>query len=365
MMLNACEHFIQQRTKNKLELNARGHFPILFSLLDRQTKTHQKPRATWQEQDWSYDVIDKTLEKIDGKSFLVFDAERLSFRKYFFPLAPGEKKKSVPIMSGAVIPCSGQSRTGGKVSTDFVGSFCLYHFDFHGMHMCYLQSALSASHEVCITPQNYKGTLIGFALYKSVKYVWTRHEDIFYAPHRDLTPTEQADCLLYALLDGKNNTATTTVEIKGEKFILQNWFNPFDEAKFDWSKLSKIGKSALSELMNYCENLVRWRTLQTPYGNNKGNGIWMGLYQYRTTYDTVNKTYKKKFGKDYPNLDLYGFSYPDSFKQAIENLRQRIEALAIDLCLSAGKEITRTRDTFLEQSQRQPNLTENGATESP
>jgi len=76
------------------------------------------------------------------------------------------------------------------------------------------------------------------------------------------------------------------------------------------------------------------------------------LYQYRTSYDAVNKTYKKKFGKDYPNRDLYSIPYPDSFKAAIEELRQRVEALAIDLCLTAGKEITRTRDTFLEQSQR-------------
>jgi hypothetical protein len=143
------------------------------------------------------------------------------------------------------------------------------------------------------------------------------------------------------------------VKTETDKFILPNWFNPFDETKFDWSKLSKIGKNALSELTHYCENVVKWKTLQTPYGNNKGNGVWMGLYQYRTSYEMVNKTYKKKFGKDYPNRDLYGIPYPDSFKQAIENLRQRVEALAIDLCLTAGKETTRTGNTFLVQSQRQ------------
>ena len=230
--------------------------------------------------------------------------------------------------------------------------FVLYHLDFHGAHMCYLQSGLSASHEVCVTQQNFKSTLTSFALYKSVKYDWTKHEDIFYAPYRNLTQKEIADCLLYALLDGKNNTATTTVEIKGEKFFLQNWFNPFDETKFDWTHLSKTGQQAFAELTHYCENIVQWKTLQTPYGNNKGKGVWLGLYQYRTSYDAVNKTYKKKFGKDYPNQDLFGIPYPGSFKQAIEDLRQRVEALAVDLCLTAGKEITRTRDTFLEPLQR-------------
>ena len=92
--------------------------------------------------------------------------------------------------------------------------------------------------------------------------------------------------------------------------------------------------------------------MQTPYGNNKGSGVWLGLYRYRTSYEMVNKTYKKKFGVDYPNQDLYGIPYPDSFKAAIEALKQRVEALAIELCLTAGKEITRTRDTFLESSQR-------------
>ncbi|GHT09638.1 hypothetical protein FACS1894170_00490 [Planctomycetales bacterium] len=51
---------------------------------------------------------------------------------------------------------------------------------------------------------------------------------------------------------------------------------------------------------------MQWWSLQTPYGNNKGQGVWLGLYQYRTSYETVNKTYKKKFGVDYPSQDLYG-----------------------------------------------------------
>jgi len=178
-------------------------------------------------------------------------------------------------------------------------------------------------------------------------------------PDRDLTPVEICDCMLFALLHDSNTTAYTTVKTETDMFVLQNWFNPFDEMKFDWSDLSEIGTQAFAELTHYCESIVKWRTLQTPYGNNKGNGVWLGLYQYRTSYDTVNKTYKKKFGKDYPNRDLYGIAYPDRFKSAIEALRQRVEALAIDLCLTAGKEITRTRDTFLEQSQRQPNLSEN------
>jgi hypothetical protein len=275
----------------------------------------------------------------------------LTFRDYFFPLDTAEKKKKLPIMASALVRTDGISRITGNVSSHFIGSIKLAAFDFHGQNMCFLQSSLPTSHEVCITMQNYKSVLTGFALYKSIKYDWTKHEDIFYAPYRNLTKMEIADCLLYALLDSKNNTATTTVKIKGEKFFLQNWFNPFDPEKFDWAHLSKTGKQAFDELQKYCENMVQWKTLQTPYGNNKGEGVWLGLYQYRTSYETVNKTYKKKFGKDYPNRDLYGISYPDSFRQAIEDLRKRIEALAVDLCLTADKEIMRTRDTFLEQAQ--------------
>ena len=349
-MLNASEHFIQQRTKNKLELKAHGSFPILFSLLDRLTKTLQKTTATWKEQDWTYNEIDKFVKNVNSKTFSAFDAERLSFRNYFFPLDTGEKKRKIPIMASALVRTGGASRITGNVSLNFIGSVKIASVDFQDKQKSFFQSSLPTSHEVCITTANYASVLTGFALYKSVKYDWTKHDEIFYAPYRNLTKKEIADCLLYALLDSKNNTATTTVEIKGEKFFLHNWFNPFDAEKFDWSHLSKIGKQALAELTHYCENFVQWKTLQTPYGNNKGNGVWMGLYQYRTSYDTVNKTYKKKFGKDYPNRDLFGIPYPESFKHAIENLRQRIEALAIDLCLTAGKEVTRTRDTFLESN---------------
>jgi hypothetical protein len=164
-----------------------------------------------------------------------------------------------------------------------------------------------------------------------------------------LTDTEVADCILYALLCPSNNTATTRVNDN----MLFNWFNPFDKKKFDsfgergWL-FSEVGQVAFHELLNYCNKVVNWKKLDTPYGL----GVWLGLYQYRTSYETVSKTYKKKFGKDYSNQDLYGIPYPDSFKQAIEFLRQRVEALAIDLCLTAGKEITRTRDTFSNMTQQ-------------
>ena len=353
-MLNAGEHFVLQRTKNNLELKAHGHFPILFSLLDRLTKT----KITWEEQDWTYSTIDKHSREDGSKTFSPFDADKAGFREYFFPVVHGERTKQFPVMGSAAIPSSGQSRETVKAPFNCVGSIRGKIHDFQNQQLCFLSSGLPISHEIIITPENYTGFLVGFALFKSVKYHWHRHEDICYAPYRNLTKKEIADCLLYALLDNKNNTATTTVEIKREKFFLQNWFNPFDKTKFDWTHLSKVGKKALEELTKYCENNVHWKTLQTPYGNNKGNGVWLGLYQYRTSYETVNKTYKEKFGKDYPNRDLYGIPYPDSFKQAIENLRRRVEALAIELCLTAGKEVTRTRDTFLEQMQQQRRLPE-------
>ena len=332
-MLNASEHFVQQRTKEKLELKARGKFTILFSLLDRLSKS----KIMWEEQVWTYDELDSQA-RYNGKkkTFPVYNKERLSLRDYFFSLDTDPKIKKVPIMSAATVPTTGESRRFANVSSAFIGSIKIASLDFQDQPKSFLQSSLPTSHELCITTHNYRSILAGYALYQSVKFDWRNDADIFYAPHRNLTKKEVADCLLYALLDSKNNTATTTVEIKGEKFFLQNWFDPFDAEKFDWSHLSKVGKKALEELTNYCENHVQWKTLQTPYGNNKGSGVWMGLYQYRTSYDSVNKTYKKKFDKDYPNRDLYGIPYPDSFKQAIEELRQRVEALAIDLCLTAG-----------------------------
>jgi len=345
-MLKASEHFIQQRTKNKLELNVHGNFPILFSLLDRLTKS----KTTWKEQDWTYSIIDKNIKEDGTKTFTVFDADKTGLREYFFPVVNGERTKPFPIMSAAVIPSLGQSRKTVKAPANCIGSIFGKIHDFQSQQLCYLTSGLPISHEIILTPDNYHRLLIGFALFKSVKYHWHIHEDICYAPYRNLTKKEIADCLLYALLDSKNNAATTTVEIKGEKFFLQNWFNPFDAEKFDWAHLSKVGKKALEALTHYCENIVQWKTLQTPYGNNKGNGVWLGLYQYRTSYDSVNKTYRKKFEQDYPNRDLYGIPYPLSLKQAIEELRRQVESLAIELCLTAGKEVTRTQDTFGEQS---------------
>ncbi|GHT16136.1 hypothetical protein FACS1894170_13590 [Planctomycetales bacterium] len=195
--------------------------------------------------------------------------------------------------------------------------------DFQGISKCFLTSALPASHEVCITVHNYRRVLTGYALYRSVKPDWQRNADVFYAPCRDLTNVETADALLYALLDSQNNTATTLVN----GTLLHNWFNPFDTAKFDFRNCSDAGKHAFDELAKYCNNIVRWSGLATPYGK----GIWLGLYQYRTSFEQVNKTYKRKFGRDYPNDDLYGFTYPAPFLAPIESLRKRVESCSAEL----------------------------------
>jgi hypothetical protein len=340
-MLNASEHFIQQRNKEH-ELKAQGTFPVICSLLDRSVKI----KTTWNEQDWTYMLLDQTGKRTGGKkTFLVFDKKRVDLRQYFFPTDKGKQIKPLPVMSGAVMPLSGKKAGMGKATNNFVGTVVFYQADFQHNNFCNIVSGL-AHGGYAITTANYQSILTGFALFKSVKYDWTRDVDLFYAPYRDLTETEIADCLLYALLCPANNTATTRVNNN----MLFNWFNPFDKKKFGFENLplSVLARTALAELVNYCNKIVRWQKLGTPYGL----GVWLGLYQYRTSYDTVNKTYKKKFGKDYPNQDLYGIAYPDNFKQAIEELRLRIEALAIDLCLTAGKEVTRTRETFLEQTQR-------------
>jgi len=335
-MLNANEHFVQQRNKEH-ELKAQGTFPIIFSLLDRLKKA-----KNWY-QNWTYKVIDSNAKFTGSKTFLVFDKQRLGFREYFFPHNQERSTvRIVPVMSGTVIPLAGKKTGTGTVPKNFTGTMVFYQADFQHNNFCNIVSGL-AHGGYAITTFNYKSILTGFALFKSVKYDWTRDVDLFYAPYRDLTETEIADSILYALLCPFNNTGTTRVNDN----MLFNWFDPFDKEKFDWQHLSKIGQQAFIELTNYCNKMVHWKELDTQYGS----GVWLGLYQYRTSYETVNKTYKKKFGKDYPNRDLYGIPYPDSFRQAIEDLRQHIEALAVDLCLTADKEITRTRDTFWEQAQ--------------
>ena len=357
-ILNAKEHFTEQKTGKYGQLStvASGQFPILFSLLERTNK----PKG-YANQDWTYEVIDKDTQLTGGKkTFLLFDKERVVFREYFFPKLQRRStdNKTLPRMSGAVIPYTpqhGQERgdvfIDKRLAANCVGTMLSIPYDCQHLNFPFLSSG-SNSRIYQITTDNYQSVLTGFSLYKSLACYWLCDADIFYAPYRDLTSEEIADCVLFAILHDSNHTSYTTVQTETGTFILQNWFNPFDETKFDWSNLSTIGKQAFAELTHYCENIVKWKKLQTPYGNNKGYGVWLGLYQYRTSYDTVNKTYKKKFGKDYPNQDLYGIPYPDSVKAAIETLRQRVETLAIELCLTAGKKITRTRDTFLEQSPR-------------
>jgi hypothetical protein len=139
--------------------------------------------------------------------------------------------------------------------------------------------------------------------------------DFLSAPSRNLSPQEEIDAVLYALVSTRNRTTTARMEetiittkvgrtINGG-IIVENKLNPFDKKIFDWSNCSALAQEVLRLYKHYLDKTVKWKDQDTVLGK----GHWLGMYQYHRIVPI-----------------------PKELVIAIEELRQSVEQTALELC---------------------------------
>lgn len=291
-------------------------FPILFTILDRTEKYNMSlPKKYWNTLDFKYDIIDKELNIVDTKKLYVYDEEISLKNNFISSFESGNNKKPI-ITSGFYQPKPGKKiyYTNQYVSDDFLGTMKFISPNFEHQNDAHIGSGIinSNHNDVFITKRNYIKVLISFALYKAPEENWLNNKDVFHLPNRELTDEEKSDCLLYSLLIDSNKASTFQFE-NGD--YMENYFNPFDESLFDFTHLSITGRKAFNEMSNYLNNIVDYKNINTPFGKGK----FMGFYQYKSD-PKINNT-------------CYGFKYPESFKNAIEELKQVIAKISYEVCL--------------------------------
>lgn len=85
-----------------------------------------------------------------------------------------------------------------------------------------------------ITPENLLQAVTIFAVRKLVRPTWLNHRDQFLQPTEPLTDEFQIDCLIWALLNRGNLTASANdLEWNGQKWSIVNHFIPYTEAEVD------------------------------------------------------------------------------------------------------------------------------------
>jgi hypothetical protein len=290
-----------------------GAFPIAFSVFDGREK------GKWGE--LVYDILEYRKGNVYGifkgkKSFSQEDIKR-SFRQYFFPSEGLPNDELTVVQSNGLKTFDGTSETSNYRPKGTLAS-AFYNTDYmRTQQYSRMVSGVTIHHNVFINRKNYQRTLSGLGLYWSVNHTWTNDADCFYAPKRNLTPQEQSDAILYALMNERNRTTTARLDYApqgitvGKKKnvanggIVENKLNPFNKKLFDWSDCSDTGKKVLQLYKHYLDNVVKWKEQETVIGK----GEWLGLYQYHRIVPL-----------------------PKELVAAIEVLRTSVEKTALELC---------------------------------
>lgn len=288
-----------------------GAFPSIFSIFDSREK------GRWGTME--YDILEYKKGYAHGifkgkKSFIQEDSKR-SFRQYFFP------NEKLPNDELTVVQANGLTTFSGKHKMNQFrpsGTFAAGRFISGYMrqqNFSRMVSGTTVTHPVFINAKNYKKVLCGFGIYWSIKPTWQNNADFLSAPSRNLTPQEEADAVLYALVSTRNRTTTARMEeaiITTKKgrvinggIIVENKLNPFDEKFFNWSDCSALGQEVLRLYKHYLDTIVRWKEQDTVLGR----GAWLGMFQYHRIVPI-----------------------PKELVNAIEKLRQSVEKTAWGVC---------------------------------
>jgi 16S rRNA G966 N2-methylase RsmD len=308
-VVNAGKHF-----------QMKGNWPLLFSRFNRLSKIKgdfyelsKIKKNWWENQNLSYEVLDSELAEVAIKVFKVY-SDTNKFRDYF-DIDNSPQIMKLPLLESAIKLTTGREYCKPYVQKDFLATMVFIGPDFQQQNRSYIVSGVANTNHnnIYITRKNYKNILSAFALYNAPEFNWLRDRDFFQHPNRVLNETDLSDCILYAILSISNNTATFKFS-NGDTIV--NLLNPMDNTMFDFSKCSQIGMTAFAELVNYLENIVNYKTINTAFGKGK----FLGLYQYRTKLDSDHQ-------------QCFGYEFPDSFKSAIEDLRKHIASISEIVCL--------------------------------
>ena len=276
-VINSKEHF-----------HCDGAWPLLFSLFNCQTENVTETNS-WNSISMNYQVLDADMEVNGTKKFQVYDDSR-NFRNYL-PVPSrnqGPQIKAPLITSGFnLVAPDAKKYCPALVPAGFVATMVFIGQELQQQNRCFLASGVvNTNHNnVYLTKTNYWKTLIAFALYKAPQVTWLENRDFVQTPSRELTKTEESDCVLYALLSPSNNTATFKFD-DGSSII--NELNPLDDQMFNFDECSDTGKKAYQQMKNYLETVVDYKKLKTPFGVGK----FLGFYQYQTISDVNHPAWR-------------------------------------------------------------------------
>jgi len=200
-----------------------SHFPVSFILWD----IHRKDHVTAQE--FQLDVLDHTARKIGTKTLK--PAHRNDFLSRWIKRPRGTS--IFPPFGSALTIKSGNVDTRNRISEGFLASLMCPGNELQNQQQtAFLSGPQVSAGALSVTPDNFEQAVAVFAARRVPKDSWVTHVDQLLRPNRELSPQFIADCAVWSLFDGKNQTvALRNVKYQDRVYQIDNHFFPFPVAE--------------------------------------------------------------------------------------------------------------------------------------
>jgi len=199
-----------------------GSFPIGFLIWDTGVKDEINVV--------SVDVLDKKVLPIGSKEFYNLPASG-----YLNVWINRPKKNSVDVipLKNGVSPATSEPRvktwSDGAIGYMHCGVNDLQHAE---QETTLYSSVFSAGNGFYVNPSNLWQAIVVFAVRRLIKPTWVNDRDQFLQPTAELTEEFKNDCLIWALFNRCNKSASANdLEWGGMKWSMINHFIPFTESE--------------------------------------------------------------------------------------------------------------------------------------
>ncbi len=252
----------------------KGDFPIGF-LVWKHEPAKNIPRFT----EVVTDVVDRHAKPIGTKTFYAHSGNLLGD---WIKRVKTNTQDALPLKNALTPTTSTKDVRGTKWADDAIGGFMCKGSDLQnaGSNTALFSSGYCSAGGMLITKQNVDNVAVAFTVRRIVKHTWVNDRDQLLAPKESLPKEFVNDCLVWALFNTSNLTASAANLVWNSKqWTLVNHFVPFTE--------DEVGAPSAFESDFMSEHLAT-KTLSSEASIvlAQGKKLWAAYFEHTDAYSS-------------------------------------------------------------------------------
>ena len=308
----------------------KGDFPIGMLVWKYEPPSKKVPRF----EEIVTDVVDRHAKPIGTKTFYVHTGKLLG--EWIDRVKPNDED-AIPLKNALTPTTSTKDVRGTKWADDAIGGFMCKGSDLQnaGSNTALFSSGYCSAGGMLATKQNIDQVAVAFTVRRIIKHTWINDRDQLLAPIESLPAEFVTDCLVWALFNGSNLTASAAaLHWNGKNWPLVNHFVPFTEAE--------VSAPSAFESDFMARHLAKKKpSNEATQVLREGRKLWLAYFEHvdsHTTrknwhldrpdvgwYQVRNVLKERNSSGDYPPVDFEPFS--DAYEGLTDKIRPSVYTL--------------------------------------